>query len=263
MNIIKREFKANFKSLIIWILSLMALHYVASIEFEAYAGNQEIAVAMKQFESLFAALGSSVADITTPSGFISIVAIYIYIPLSIFSGLLGSGIISKEEKNKTAEYLFTLPVNRGKVIKGKLIVALVNTIIINVTVLASVYFTYLRFDVSEGYFKFIANMSIGLFLTQIIFLGIGMMLSAVLKHYKKSGSITIGLLMGTYLLSILIGMVDGKIDFLKFVTPFQYFPTSDMLIGKFNFGFIILSISISLISIFGTFYFYKKRDLYI
>ena len=115
MNIIKRELKANIKSLIIWALSLSSLYFVASIEFNAFAGDQAIADAMAQFETIFQALGTASSDMTTPEGFLSILSIYIYLPLAIYSGLLGSGIIAKEEQNKTAEYLFTLPVSRRKV----------------------------------------------------------------------------------------------------------------------------------------------------
>jgi ABC-2 type transport system permease protein len=263
MNIIKREFKANLKSLLLWTIPLMVLHAVASIEFSAFAGDPAIAEAMQNFEILFQALGTNVVDMTTPEGYIGIVSIYIYLPLAIFSGLIGSGIISKEEKDKTAEYLFTFPVKRNKVIASKMVVAVFNSILVNVFVILAVYLTYLRFDVSTGYFQFMVNMSIGIFLIQMIFLGLGMVLSAMLKQYKKSGSITVGILISTFMLSILIGMVDGKIDFLKYITPFQYFPSNEMLVGNFSVVYVIITFVVSIGTFAATFYFYKKRDLYI
>ena len=263
MNIVKREFKTNLKTLILWIMPLILIHYGASIEFMAFEGNEEIAEAMSEFEALFSALGSSSADMTTPEGFISMMSIYIYLPLAIYSGLLGSNIISKEEKNKTAEYLFTLPVKRSAVIRAKSIIAFLNTIIINLAIMIFIYITYLQFDVSDFYLGFFINMSIGIFFTQIIFLTIGMLLSAGLKQYKKSGSITIGILIGTYMISILISIVGENIEFLKYFIPFLYFPTSEMLIGNFEIVYIVITVVVVISSIFGTFYFYKKRDLYI
>ncbi len=263
MNIIKREFKANLKSLLLWTIPLMLLHSVSSIEFSAFAGDPAIADAMQNFEILFKALGTNVIDMTTPEGYISIISIYIYLPLAIFSGLIGSGIISKEEKDKTAEYLFTLPVKRNKVIASKLVVAVINSILINIFVIGAVYVTYLKFDVSDGFLQFMVNMSVGVFMIQMIFLSIGMLLSAILKQYKKSGSITVGILISSFMLSILIGMVDGELDFLKFITPFQYFPSNEMLVGNFNIIYIIITLVVSISSFVLTFYFYKKRDLYI
>jgi ABC-2 type transport system permease protein len=237
--------------------------YVATIEFETYAGNQEILDAMASFEGLFQALGASVSDITTPEGFISIVSLYIYLPLSIYSGLLGSNIISKEEKDKTAEYLFTLPVKRDQVIRSKLIVSLFYSLLFNILLLSVVCVSYLRFDRSDQYFSFLFNLSIGVFLTQIIFLGLGMILSSALKEYKKSGGITVAALISTFMLSMLITMVDGKLDFIKFLIPFSYFPANEMLAGDFNIFYIIISIGVFISTTTATFIFYKKRDLYI
>ena len=81
MNIIIREIKANLKAFIIWGLSLSALLLVASTEFSAFAGDPAIGEAMAQFEVMFQALGSSAADMTKPEGFLSILSIYIYLPL--------------------------------------------------------------------------------------------------------------------------------------------------------------------------------------
>ena len=178
MNILKRELKANLKSFLIWFIPLSLIMYIVTFEFESFYGNAELIDSFASFEFLFQALGVSISNITTPEGYISLLSLYIYLPLTIYSGLLGSDIISKEEKNKTAEYLFSLPVKRQKVIGSKLIVALIYSLLINVLLLLVVCLSYLRFDRSSNYFTFLFNMSIGVFLTQLIFLGLGMVLSA-------------------------------------------------------------------------------------
>jgi len=262
MNIIKRELKANIKSLIIWALSLSSLYFVASIEFNAFAGDQAIADAMAQFETIFQALGTASSDMTTPEGFLSILSIYIYLPLAIYSGLLGSGIIAKEEQNKTAEYLFTLPVSRRKVITSKLIVAIFYSVVINLIVVFSCYFAFVRFDPEPIFYTFLYNLSIGVLLTQLIFLSIGIALSSILKQYKLSGAITISFMISTFMLNILIGFVDD-LEFLKYVSPFNYFNSANMLTSNFELPFIIISIAIIISGIGSLLYFYPKRDLYI
>ena len=96
MNIIKREFRANIFPLLIWVASLSFIMFGASIEFSVFQGDAAIQEAMDQFDVIFQALGSTVADMTTAIGFIGILSVYIYLPLAIYSGLLGSGIISKD-----------------------------------------------------------------------------------------------------------------------------------------------------------------------
>lgn len=262
MNIIKRELKANLKSLIIWLLSLVLIAYAASFEFESFVGNPEILEALASFEQMFAMFGIEMTDLATPEGFLSVVSLYFYIPLAIYAGLLGSSIISKEERDKTAEYLFTLPVKRDQVLISKLVVAVSYIFLITIGLAIGITISYLGFETTASFYEFLLFMSIGLIMTQLVFMSIGMFLSALLREYKKSGSITLGYVLGSYLLFILIGMTD-KINFLRFITPFKYFEVADMIKGIIRIEYVIISIVIIGLCIFGMFKFYKKRDLYI
>lgn len=262
MNIIFHELKTNLKAFIIWTVALSLLFYAASFEYEAFATNDLINQYLDSFEPFFRALAGMTVDINTPEGYLSLISLYIYLPLAIYSGLLGSNIISKEERDKTAEYLFTLPVKRSKVIFSKLVTTIFYSILINVLVLIVTYYSFGRLGTNEIYDSFILNIGIGTFIIQMIFMSLGMGLSSTLKHYKKSGGITIGILMGTFMLHILIGLTD-KIDFLKYITPFKYFGTDLMIEGEFKLVFILLSILLIGTGMFSLFYFYRKRDLYI
>lgn len=262
MNVIIQEIKSNLKGFIIWAISLGLLFFIASFEYEAFAGSEDVARVMEQFDFLFQALAGTTADISTPEGYLSLVSIYIYLPLAIYSGLLGSNIIVKEERDRTAEYLFTLPVKREKVIFGKVFVAILYTVVINVFSLTLTYFAFGRLGTSASYDAFVFNMAVGVLFTQLIFMALGMASGAILKQYKKSGSITIGILMGTFMLHILIGLTD-KLNFLKYVTPFKYFSVDQMLAGEFKLVFLLITIFLVVGGITSVFYFYKKRDLYL
>ncbi|MCK4552528.1 MAG: ABC transporter permease subunit, partial [Tenericutes bacterium] len=192
MNIILHELKSNLKSFIIWTVSLCLLFFVASFEFEMFQNNPAINQAFDDFGYLFNALGG-ISDLTTAEGYLALISIYIYVPLGIYSALLGSRIISKEEQKRTAEYLFTLPVSRTKVITSKLVVSVTYTIIIDILAMLVCLYSFGRFAESpETFGAFIFNLGVGVLLTQIIFLSIGLLLSSVLKNYKKSGGITVG-----------------------------------------------------------------------
>jgi ABC-2 type transport system permease protein len=262
MNIFIREFKANLKSLIIWAILLVLIVYGASFEFEAFVGNASFMEVMESFSAIFTALGIPFSNLSEPEGFVSLMSIYFYIPLSIYAAMLGSSIISKEERDKTAEYLFTLPVTRHQVLTSKVIVVFINNIILNLILVAGTILVYLRFSPSEAFFNFMIYLSIGLIFTQIVFLAIGMFLAAVLKQYKKSSGVTVGIVMGSYLLFVLIGLSD-KIDFLKYFTPFKYFEVADMQNGNIRIEFVIISAAIAIAGVAGLFYFYRRRDLYI
>lgn len=264
MNIFKFEFKSNLIALLVWVGALSTIFAGASVEFSAFQGSEELKEFMEgeMFQVFFQALGADMLDMTTPEGFLSILSLYIYLPLSIYSGLLGAGIISKEEKNKTAEYLFTLPVSRRKVITVKVLTALLFTILINLIMIGMCALIFWRFSPDQIFYNFLLNLSIGVFFTQLCFLSVGFGLASVLKDYKKSGSITVAILISTFMISILVGIVD-EAEFLKYITPFQYFVASDMLHGDFSVIYFILSLLITVTGVSTLYYFYQKRDLYI
>ncbi|MBN2299748.1 MAG: ABC transporter permease subunit [Acholeplasmataceae bacterium] len=262
LNIVLREMKSNLKSLIIWTLALVFITAVASWEFEAFVGNDYLMDTLETFEALFQAMGIQITDLSTPEGFLSLESIYFYIPLAIYAGLLGSSIISKEERDKTAEYLFTLPVTRKKVIISKIVVAFLFNLLLNLAVILGALIVYTRFSPSEGFYSFLWHLSLGIFLIQLIFMSVGMLFAAIMKQYKKSGAAVLAYVMGSYLLFVLIGLTD-KIDFIKYVTPFKYFEASEMLTGNIELKFVLITLGIVISSIIGLFVFYRRRDLYI
>jgi ABC-2 type transport system permease protein len=264
MNIAIQEFKANLLALILWCVSLITLIFLVSFEFEIFQGNLEIQEFMDSplFQQFYAALGAGNVNIMTPEGFLSLLSIYIYLPLAIHAGLLGAGIISKEEKNKTAEYLFTLPISRINVLIQKFFAGFVYILLANIFVLGSAMVIFGRFETSDMYYQFIRNLSIGVFITQLIFYSIGVGLASTLRDYKKSGSITVGALLTTYMLSVLSNMADES-NFLRFFTPFRYFAAPEMVENEFSFIYILLSLILIGIGTSSLFYFYPKRDLYI
>ncbi len=265
MNIIKRELKANLKTFIIWILVLTLLLFAASTEFGAFQDNPAFLDSfegMEGMEAMFDAIGGSFANMSTPEGFLSLMSIYLYLPLSIYGALLGSSIISKEERDRTAEYLFTLPIKRNQVLLRKIIVAITYQILFVVYILLASILVFSRYGIDSNFYNFMLYMFVALSFTSLIFLTMGMMFSSVLRQYKKSGAITLGILITTYMLSMLIRLVE-ELEFLNYVVPFQYFEVTDMLNGDIKWIFVVISIIIISSCISAVFYFYKRRDLYI
>lgn len=264
MNIVKRELRAHMKTLIIWSICVFLIFIMMMSEFSAYYNNPEMAAILDAMpEAMLKAFSMNSANLTTVSGFVSIAAIYFYIMLGIHAVLLGSSIISKEERDKTVEFLMTLPVSRQKVLTGKLIAAVINCIILLcVTGLAGIV-TTMKYEPPQSFYEFYGLMLLALFIIQIIFLSIGMLMAAILKRYKKSGSVSISILLCTYILSVLVGLSD-KIEFMKYATPFKYFEPNYLLNeSRLEGVYVIISICIILVAMVGTFVFYPKRDLHI
>lgn len=264
MNIVKRELKSNLKSMIIWSISLILLISLWMVKFQSIAGNTQINELLNSMpQKMLAAFGMDKTNILSLGGFISALSLYLYLILGIHAVLLGSNIIAKEERDKTAEYLFTLPISRKKVVEGKLISTIINLSILNLITLSSILISIKKYKKDEGFYKFMLLLFLSLFIVQLIFLSIGMLISSINKRYKKSSNISVSILMITFILASLINMVDS-VDFLKYITPFKYFDANYILNeGKMEPVFIVISLLIILGGVAGTFVFYPKRDLYI
>ena len=264
MHIIKWEIRSNLKSLIIWSLIFIVLIFMMTSEFSAYYDNPEMEDMMDMFpEAMLKALSMENANLTTTTGYLSLVGLYFYLMVGVFAVLLGSNIISKEERDKTAEYLMTLPVSRERIIFSKWVTALINCVVLDIVIALSTIAAMFKYDLDSEFYEFLINLSLAMLLMMLIFLSVGMFLASVLKRYKSSGKISASLLMGLYFINVLAALSD-KLDFLKYITPFKYFEASKILHRPgLEPKYVILSCVIIIVGVVGTFMIYPRRDLHI
>ncbi len=262
MNIITRELRSNLKSLLIWSGSLIAVIVMMLSEFSAYYNNPDMAQIMESMpKALMDAFSMSNANLTTVSGYVSITVVYVNLMLGIYAVLLGNSIIAKEERDKTAGFLMTMPVTRTKVLIGKIAAAIINCMIVLAVVIGSLYIFTLKYNPDQEFYRFLwlITMTTGVF--EAVFLSIGLFLASAVKRYKMSSGIGLGILFALYVLSVLVALSE-KIDFLKYVTPFKYFEASillqnDSIEGKY----LIISFAWIVLFMFLTFKIYNNRDL--
>ena len=266
MNIILRELRANRKSLIIWGGSIVAIIVMMVSEFSAYYQNPDMADVIALIpEKMLQALSMSGADLTTVGGFVSMGSIYYYILLSVHAVLLGNTLLAKEERDKTAEFFLTLPVSRSRTVLMKTVAGVVLCLALNLITIATTIGTTLKYDKAPGFGTFILLMTVSLFLLQMIFLSIGMLLATVLRRHRQSSRAAVGLLFGLYALSVVISLTE-KLDFLQYVTPFKYFEPGVLLRNHtLEARYVCLSVRrlSSWLTQAGTHVRYPRRDMHL
>ncbi len=167
---------------------------------------------------------------------------------TIHSAMLGATIISKEERDKMVEFLFVKPVSSYKVVSSKLLAALVNSIMLAIITGISSYYLV---KYSEGEFigTIILQAMMGMFILQLLFLVIGSALAAVCKNSKLAVSLSTGILLVAYIVSIAIDL-NEKLAFMKYLTPFKYFEAKNIMFSE-GFDIIFLLLSFVLIMLFS------------
>jgi ABC-2 type transport system permease protein len=182
---------------------------------------------------------------------------------AIAAAMWGSGTISKEERDKTVEFSLVLPVSRSRVVTAKALAALVNCIAFVLITWAISLVATRTYNPDQAFYNFLALEMAAMFVIELIFLAIGLLLGCAMKQYKLSGSTAVAIILATYFASILSGL-DQSMDFLKYFTPFRYFDARKLfLTGAIDGSYLLLSAAIVVVCVVAAYWLYNKRDLYI
>ncbi len=262
MNIFIVEMKAHRKSLIIWAFGILFMIAAGMGKYVALSGTcQSMNELFAQMpKSMQAIIGIGTFDISKASGYYGLLFSYLLLMATIHAAMLGADIISKEERDKTVEFLLTKPVSRNKIITSKLLAGLMNIVIFNIINLVSSIAIVGRYSKGEAVNSDIVILMVAMFILQLIFFFIGTAIAAISKRPKTATAISTAVLLITYILSIAID-VNSKLENLKYLTPFKYYGAGSLMAGDgFQLNFVILSMIILIGTLSVTYIFYKKRD---
>jgi ABC-2 type transport system permease protein len=264
MNIFIRELKANLKSLLIWSVIITLLIIMAVAKFSAFANDPEMLKILDSMPSaMLDAFSMRSFNLTTLSGFYGVMFIYFGLMGAIAAAMWGSDVISKEERDKTVEFSLVLPVTRSRVITAKALAALVNCIAFVLITWVVSLVAVRSFNPDQAFYSYLALQMRAMFVIELIFLALGLLLGCAMKQYKRSASVAVAIILATYFMSV-VSVMDEKLDFLKWFTPFKYFDAADLFRnGKMNGTYLLISAAIIVVCVAAAYLAYDRRDLYI
>jgi ABC-2 type transport system permease protein len=260
MNILLHELRAYRKSTIIWTISLIAIAALFMSFFPSFTKDTE--EFRKLLEGYPAALREAFG--INLDSFFSIIGFYCYglsfVTLcgAIQAMNLGTSIISKEVREKTADFLLTKPVTRAAVLTNKLLAALLSIIVTNIFyIIAATLFAYQvateEFDV--GIFLLL---SLTVLFTQLIFLGIGFIVSVIFQKIKSVLTVSLATVFAFYFL----GMFSSN-DTKRYLSPFKYFDTAYIMEKSSYEASFMITGAVFLITAIGVSYFiYASKDIH-
>lgn len=263
MNIYLRELKAHRTGLIFWCLGMVALVGSGMAKYAAYvtAGQSITAIFAHVPKAVQVVFGFQGFDLTTASGFYGVLFLYIAVMAAVHAALLGSHIISEEERDRTSEFLYSKPVARSRALTAKLMAGLTDIVILNAATTLSSFCFVDYFGNGESTPTEILVLMAGLFFLQLIFFSIGALVAGIVKRPKSAPSIATSIMFLTFLLSYLVNMNDA-LDFLKYFSPFKYFDALAMMTDqRLDPVYVALSVVIVVLAVAGTYRFYSGRDL--
>ncbi len=263
MNLFFHELKRNRTALIIWSVCIILLMVISMVKYEGISTTgDEINELMDSLpEALKVAMGLNAFNLTQVDGYYGVMFIYFVMLSTIHATMLGASIISKEERDKTTEFLIPKPRKRSQILTAKLSAALVNVVIFNIVTTISSVIGIAVYNKGESITNEILVLMLAMFILQVIYMCFGAFLAAILKNAKTSASIATGVLLVTYFMSMLID-INRDLRFLEFLTPYKYFEAKYLMFGEtFKTSSLLLSGAMITIFLVGTYFFYERRDL--
>lgn len=264
MNIFLRELRANLKSLLIWSGIVTLLILIAVSKYAAFAGDPEMLKVLDAMPpAVLDGMNMRAFNLTTLSGFYGLMFIYFGLMGAIAAAMWGSDIISKEERDKTVEFSLVLPVSRSRVVTAKALAALVYCIAFPLITWIVSYVAVQAYNPDQAFYNFLSLEMQAMFAIEVIFLSMGLLLGCAMKRFKLSSSTAVGIILVTYFMSIVSGMVED-LNFLKYFTPFKFFDAGELFrTGAFNGTYLAIAAVLVAACVAAAYWVYNKRDLYI
>lgn len=261
MTLVKHELKQGKILFMIWTAAIGFLLVICVFLFPEMKGQ------MESVNDVFASMGSFTEAFGMDRlNFGSLVGFYavecgnvLGLGGAFYAALCAAGILSKEEKDKTAEFLLTHPVSRKRIITEKLVAVLLQITAMNIIIYAVAVGSITAVG-EEIPLKEISLLHLAYYLLQIELAGICFGISAFLR--KGSAGAGLGIAAMMYFLNLIANIADVA-ELLKYITPFGYCDGADIVTnGRLDGGMVAIGAGIGIGGIMIAYLKYTKKDIH-
>ena len=261
MTLVKHELRRGRTSFLIWTASIGFLLATCIFLFPEMKGQMESVNDMfSSMGSFTEAFGMDRLNFGTLTGFYAVECGNVLgLGGAFFASLCAVGILSKEEKDKTAEFLLSHPVSRKRIVTEKLIAVLIQITVMNIIIYALAIGSIVA--VGEAIpWKEISLIHIAFYLLQLELACICFGISAFLS--KGSAGVGLGIAAMMYFLNLIANIADVA-DFLKYITPFGYCEGADIVSnGCLDIKLVCIGIALAIGGIIIAYLKYTKKDIH-
>lgn len=260
MTIVKHELRQGRRTLIIWTVAIGFLLGICVFLFPEMKGEMDgVSEMFSSMGSFTEAFGMDRINFGTLIGFYAVECGNILgLGGAFFAAFLAVGILAKEEKDHTAEFLLTHPVSRSRVVTEKLAAVLLQIFILN-AIIFGVSVISVAMIGEEIPWKEIRMLHLAYFLLQVELSGICFGISAFLR--RGSLGVGLGIAAMMYFLNLIANISEGA-EFLKYITPFGYAEGADIVTnGSLDAVLVLPGMLYMVIGIAAAYWEYGRKDI--
>ena len=267
MNMFKMDFKRNFRSLLIWSLVSGAIMALFMMLYPSMMNSDFLALMNAKINSmpqaLIDAFHMSGQDFTKLPQFFGYIVQFVLIAACIYGVILGMNTLSKEQSEGTIEFLYSKPVKRNEIVSAKLSSAVIS------------YFVYFAIFSAAAIIASVAvkppdlslndmvttekTILLGCMFAGFTYLFLGFAVAAFLKKGRHGASLAVAIFFILYILGA-VPKMTGVLDFLKWVSPMNYFVMSDIVIHGIDWTNAAISLGIMAVCTALAYAVYSRKD---
>ncbi|PLR99243.1 ABC transporter permease subunit [Bacillus sp. T33-2] len=263
MNIFMHELKVYRKSTIIWSLSLIVIIILFMSMYSSFASDAEefIKILENYPEAIKNAFGLNQENFFTILGFYSFPISFITLCAAIQAMIIGTSIVSKEAREKTADFLLTKPVTRTEVLTAKLLAALVSIVVTYIFYFVAASYVALQVKTDNFSLKIFFLLSLTILFIQLIFLALGVIISVMVQKIKSVLTVSLATVFAFYFLGLFSDTTGDEVK--RYFSPFKYFDTTYIMKhSSYEASFLIAGAVIIIVAIAASYVVYLKKDIH-
>lgn len=261
MTIVRHELRQGKRSFLIWTAAVGFLLAVCIFLFPEMKGEMDTVSEMfASMGSFTAAFGMDRLNFGTLIGYYAIECGNVLgLGGAFFAALCGVGILSKEEKERTAEFLLTHPVSRTQIVTEKLAAVWIQITAMNLIIYA-VSIGSMAAVGEEIPWKELNLFHLAYFLLQLELAGICFGISAFMRRGSVAAGLGLAALM--YFMNLIANITESA-SFLKYVTPFGFCDGADIVTNQsLDWPKAAVGLAIGAAGIAAAYRQYTKKDIH-
>jgi ABC-2 type transport system permease protein len=262
-NIYLFELKAQFKSFVIWTVSLLLVLtvFILGVYPMFKESAQSFLTLLENFPPQFAA-AFGLADITSVfsfEGFYAFTFMYLSTMGAIMAASLSIAAFGREKRNKCMDFILTKPRKRQTIFLAKLLSNLTLLAATNILFGICSFVLYAtevpQADRSEQFVLAV----LALFLTQLVFLAIGILIAVTAKKIRSVSGMATSIGFAGFILSALANMLEKRAA--DFFAPLNYFDPGYLVAkGTFDTELVITAAAIVVVSVTFAYFRFCRKD---
>ena len=249
MNIYSFEIKSQLKTFIIWTLSILVVFLLfMSGLFNVFMQSKDaISKVYSGLPPTFAAaFGIVISKLFSYGGFFQFIFSYIALIGAIMASSVSVAAFSREKRSKCVDFLLAKPVSRGRIFIAKLLSNLSLVLVTNILFVIVSMIVYSGNGQDPARTGRLILASCSLFLTQLVFISIGIIYATFAKKVRSVSGIATALGFGGFILSALVSILNEEA--VRFVAPLMYFqPYPVFSTGRFETKYAVTAVVVIIV----------------